>query len=576
MGMVAPPEVAAGIIGKMGNDRSRTDPLHAKLKKAWRRERLSIHCGGLSLVLALAVPLLLSLFVLDRMLDLPREARWGLLALASGVFIWRVSTRWFFRLRRYDGLAWASRVEQAFPGLNSLLVNYVELVRSNPAATGSEELFGVVKTQALEAAKPLDFGKTVDFREPRSLMKWVILALAGFAGMYWFFSDLMKLAAHRYLGANIPYPTATQLVGIPKGQNIAEGADILLAVQAEGQIPAKGFIHVRSEGSESWRKIEIPRNGAAEFAYSMGNMEEGFAFFFEIGDAVSHTQEKPGIVTVVSPPRVVSQELSVTPPNYTGLEPFTTENLASTVPAGSQLAWVVTMSAPVTEARLDGPEKFSQEGIIEGDRTTLRFAFAADTPGMYHLRPKGATLGLETEGLTYRLNLREDLEPRASLVAPGSSVKATANKSLSLTVRASDDYGLSEFAILYRVNGGENQQRISLGVPPSNDSQQDLGHPRSGTWPLQWNIPEDLPNLQGGDFLEVAIEVTEVAADPSKARKAVTRTCGIEILSISDYQAYITSRFDALQTDLAETERQETLIRHALEASLQQTQDSQK
>ena len=153
---------------------------------------------------------------------------------------------------------------------------------------------------------------------------------------------------------------------------------------------------------------------------------------------------------------------------------------------------------------------------------------------------------------------------------------ATANKSLRLTVRASDDYGLREFAIIYRVNGEENQRRISLGAPPSNDSQKDLGAPRSGTWPLQWNIPDDLPNLRGGDFIEVAIEVTEVAGDPSKARKAVTRTCGIEILSLADYQAYVTSRFETLQNDLAETERRETLIRHAIESSIRQSQNSQK
>ena len=89
------------------------------------------------------------------------------------------------------------------PGLNSLLVNYVELVRSSPAATGSKELYRVVKTQALDAAKSLDFQKTVDFRELRSLMNWVLIALVGFSAMLWLFGDSMKLAAQRYLGANL-------------------------------------------------------------------------------------------------------------------------------------------------------------------------------------------------------------------------------------------------------------------------------------------------------------------------------------------------------------------------------------
>ena len=560
---------------RMSDKPSRSDPLHARLSNAWRRERLSIHLSGFAWAITLCLPLLLGLFFLDRIFDLPREARWGLLALAIGVFIWQICKQWFMRLKPYKGLVWAGRVEQAYPELNSLLVNYVQLTQSTPAATGSQELFAVVKSQALDAAKPLDFSRTVDFQEVRSLLKWVTLALVAFSAMVWLFGDSMKLAAQRYLGANIPYPTATQIVDIPADQMVPEGTDLSLAVRAAGQIPPTGFVHIRSQSSESWRKVELNNEKPGDFLYTIQNVEESFEYFFEIGDAVSHSREDPGIVTVVAPPRVVSQELSVKPPKYTGLKPYNLESLASTVPAGSKLTWVCTMSAPVSNARLEGPDKWAEEGVIDEAGTSVQFAFPADQSGIFELESTGVTLGLETQGLTYRLNLREDLEPRATLVAPGSSLKATANKSLQLTVRASDDYGLSEFAILYRVNGEENQQRISLGIPPSNDSQKELALPRSGTWPLTWNIPDDLPNLKGGDFVEVAIEVTEVAADPDLARKAVTRTCGIEILSLSDYQAYITSRFDALQNDLSDTERRETLIRHSIEASINQSQNEQ-
>ncbi len=560
----------------MNTETSKPDPLHARLKKAWRRERLSIHLGGFLRVIALFVPLFIGLFVLDRMLDLPRGARWGLLLLAIGVLSWQLFKRWFCRLRPYDGLIWASRVEQAYPKLNSLLLNYVQLVRPSPAATGSQELFGVVKSQALDAAKPLDFCETVDLSELRSLFKWVVLSLVGFIIMFFFMGDSMTLAAKRYLGSNLAYPTETRLVGIPKSQTIAEGSDFSLAVRAEGQVPLKGFIQLRGSESEPWRKIELSRNQSGDFVHLMNNVESSFEYFLEIGDAVSHRRDEPGVITVVVPPRVVGQELSVTPPKYTGLKPYLVDDLAGTFPSGSRLEWVAEMSAPVTHARLEGPSQKKQDGLVEGQGTSIRFVFFAEVSGVHRFIPRGAALGMETEGLTYRLALREDQEPRVSMLSPGSSIKATANKSLRLTVRASDDYGLAEFAIIYRVNGEENQRRIPLGAPPSNDSQKDLGAPRSGTWPLQWNIPDDLPNLRGGDFIEVAIEVTEVAADPSRARKAVTRACGVEILSLADYQAYVTSRFETLQNDLAETERRETLIRHAIEASIRKSQNSQK
>ena len=82
-----------------------------------------------------------------------------------------------------------------------------------------------------------------------------------------------------------PYPTATRLVSIPQEKTIAEGSDLILTVQAEGQVPVQGFIHLRSQGSESWRKIELLREDPRNFPYSMNNVDESFEYFFEIGDA---------------------------------------------------------------------------------------------------------------------------------------------------------------------------------------------------------------------------------------------------------------------------------------------------
>ena len=435
------------------------------------------------------------------------------------------------------------------------MLNHAQLVRSSPAATGSQELFGVVKAQALDAVSSIDFCKTINYRELRSLVKWAGFALVGFFVLFLFVGDSMTLAAKRYLGANLSYPTATRLVGIRETKLWPKAPIFPCRSGQRDKSLRRGSFTCEPRSPNHGERSSCRANQSGEFLHLMNNLESSFQYFVEIGDAVSHRPEDPCEVTVVAPPKVVGQELSVSPPRYTGLKPFVVDNLAGAFPTGSKLEWVVEMSSPIAEARLEGPSQWKQNGVIEGEGTSVRFAFAADQSGVHRFIPRGAALGLETEGLTYRLALREDLEPRVSMLSPGTGIKATANKSLRLTVRASDDYGLAEFAILYRVNGEEDQRRISLGVPPSNDSQKDLEVPRSGTWPLQWNIQDDLPNLRGGDFIEVAIEVTEVAADPSVARKVVTRTCGIEILSLADYQAYVTSRFETLQNDLAETER---------------------
>ena len=556
----------------MSIDDSGSDQLPVKLKQVWRRQRLSNHIGGIAVAISLMIPLVIGLFLLDRMLDLPRVARWLLLVLGMAVLVWQLRKRWFAGLESYNSLRLAARVEQFFPQLNSLLVSYVQLSQPSPGATGSNELFGVVRTQALQATSSLDFKETVNFAKLKPLLKWAGLTIVLFTIMVMLCGSSLLVAAKRYLGADISYPTATKIVNVAENQVIAEGSYLSLTVDAEGEVPAKGTILVRNEGSEEWRSIEIQRTHAGDFRYEMKHVEESFEYVFEIGDATSHSTSEPGKVTVVAPPRVSAQTLKVSPPAYTGMKPYVLGSLANTVPAHSTLSWVAKLSAPVSEVKLLGPDGWELEGQISEDAETIEFTWTASTAGLYQLHSKGKQMGLTTSGTEYRLRLREDQEPRASLVSPAGNVKATTNKNLKLAVRASDDYGLSEFAILYRLNGSDTQHRVPLGAPPSNDAQQDLQHPRSGTWPLQWKIAADIPQLVSGDVLEVAVEVTEVAADPAGARKVITQTCEVEILSLADYQAHITSRFDALRGEIAETERRELLIKHAIDASKNKNQ----
>ena len=116
------------------------------------------------------------------------------------------------------------------------------------------------------------------------------------------------------------------MISIPQEKTIAEGSDLILTVQAEGQVFAQGFIHLRSQVANPGEKIELLREDPRNFPYSMNNVDESFEYFFEIGDAFLHSMENPE-QKVVSPPRVIHQELTVTPPKYTDYNPHL-ENLA--------------------------------------------------------------------------------------------------------------------------------------------------------------------------------------------------------------------------------------------------------
>ena len=551
----------------MNSELNQIDSLPTKLKGQWKRRRFHTHLKGMLWILFCIPPVWLVLFGLDRILDLPRLGRWSFLLIALVLIGWQFFKRWFSQLEPFNLLKCASQVEKYYPQLGSLLINYVQINSPIPQASGSQELLGLVKGQAVKVSESIDFGKTVDFKDLSNQIKLTVTSVAVLLTCLLIFGDSMSVSVKRYLGFNLPYPTDTILLEVPDDMIVAQGTKFSLSVKAKGQVPENGVLHIRDAGSESWRQISLPRDDKKGFVFSINKTEESFDYYFEVGDAFSHSQREPGLVTVVSPPEIIKQTLQVIPPKYTGLASYEANNLSSTVPLGSKLTWVVSMSLPVSESSLTGPEDLMIPGQIEEKGKSVKFIWVANRAGVYQMVAREKSIGTNFKGQIHKLNLREDIEPRVSLISPVSDIKATSQKKLELLVRASDDYGLSEFAILYRVNGEKNRHRISLGAPPANDSQKDLLYPRSGTWPLLWNLQNDLPNLSEGDLIEIAVEVTEVAANHESARKALSRTCSVEILSVAEYQSYITTRFNDLQSDLAETERRELLIKHAIQAS---------
>ena len=560
---MAAPQITTG----MNSELNQIDSLPTKLKGQWKRRRFHTHLKGMLWILFCIPPVWLVLFGLDRILDLPRLGRWSFLLIALVLIGWQFFKRWFSQLEPFNLLKCASQVEKHFPQLGSLLINYVQINSPIPQASGSQELLGLVKGQAVKVSESIDFGKTVDFKDLSNQIKLTATSVAVLLTCLLIFGDSMSVAVKRYLGFNLTYPTDTILYEVPDDMIVAQGTKLSLSVKAKGQVPENGVLHIRDAGSESWRQISLPRDDKKGFVFSINKTEESFDYYFEVGDAFSHSQREPGLVTVVLPPEIIKQTLQVIPPKYTGLASYEANNLSSTVPLGSKLTWVVSMSLPVSESSLTGPEDLMIPGQIEEKGKSVKFVWVANRAGVYQMVAREKSMGTNFQGQTHKLNLREDIEPRVSLISPVSDIKATSQKKLELLVRASDDYGLSEFAILYRVNGEKNRHRISLGAPPANDSQKDLLYPRSGTWPLLWNLRNDLPNLSEGDLIEIAVEVTEVAVNPESARKALSRTCSVEILSVAEYQSYITGRFNDLQSDLAETERRELLIKQAIQAS---------
>ena len=145
-----------------------------KLRRAWGRERLFVHLRGLGHF----VPWLAGMFFFDLLLDwslvLPGWARVLLLLANLGVVGWLTYHHWLRHLRHFDSTRVSLQVEKLHPGLNSLLVSYVQLRGSSDPAYGSRHLIAAMCGQAEKSVAQLDFRGVVNFKKLR-----LLLAMAG-------------------------------------------------------------------------------------------------------------------------------------------------------------------------------------------------------------------------------------------------------------------------------------------------------------------------------------------------------------------------------------------------------------
>lgn len=199
----------------------------------------------------------------------------------------------------------------------------------------------------------------------------------------------------------------------------------------------------------------------------------------------------PGVVAEA--PRILSTQVRVTPPAYTGLKPSAQEALDLRAPAGSRVAWSISFAPQPASAALvfaDGTRAaLRQDGNRWSASRTL------DRSTLYRIEATGA----ERQRL-HRLEATADAPPVVTTIAPKERLVTAAPGQTTFTsvFEASDDYGLDAMAILkITVAGGEGEQ-ISVGgreapVRGTGDAKR-----------KRWTIPLDLAREglePGGDLI---------------------------------------------------------------------------
>jgi hypothetical protein len=525
-----------------------TGSIEDRLRQAWRQERRFCHLRGAS---RLSI-WICSLIVVDFLIDWGIFFRTGLTANVGfllvmvnvGVLLWVLWREWLRHLRPYNPLLVALDVESESPELSSLLVSYTQIedtLAKQPHV--SADLVEAVRAEAVTRTKKLDFRDIVDFGQLTRLfgVAAVVVVFFGVLSVSW--QDHLKVLFQRLAGAEVGYPTDTQVGTVTGDVTVRVGDSTTIDASAAGVIPEAGEIYTRAADSDDdWKVLPMKRHRVQpSFARELEELTTDVEYYVHLGD----DRSKRYRIHVVAAPIIVEAEVQLTYPAYMGLGSTKTDQLNIEVAQGSTLAFRLRCEPAVKRlvVKTDSETFGSFDASVDESGKVLTFSLKADEAFKYtfHWTERGSGNDFEFDDVQHSVRVTADKIPEVELIRPGASGLATVNKELKINARASDDRGLSQAWLVYLLDGSEElRKRI-----------YDFAGKDREAFAYTWVLKDDIPDLKPGVRISFAIEVADRHPDAQKRlRRSATRH-----LTIVDPERYLAWYREELSAQTDEIKR---------------------
>ncbi|QRN98701.1 DUF4175 family protein [Archangium violaceum] len=226
-------------------------------------------------------------------------------------------------------------------------------------------------------------------------------------------------------------------------------------------------------------------------------------------------------------------ELTYRYPAYTGLAQRTVPGTNGEVsaPAGTEVQLKTRSDREVERAEL----------VVNGEtlpltvvgKRELTGTFVAKKTGNYHFIFYDKGRSPIATGPDIPLNVEADANPQVSLLTPAAELEIDPGQKVTLKYEASDDYGLSGLALVFRTPGAKEETRIPL---PREDSRRARN---TYTWDL------GTLKVQAGDRISYYVEAKDNDA-VAGAKRGVSRTQVLRIYSAAEHLRAALEKAEAL------------------------------
>ncbi len=405
----------------------------------------------------------------------------GVLLLAGGIVAVGAA------LRRRVGRLFAARRIEVLAGIRHNAVLYAAMAPYEPALALAAE---PTVRQAAAALRQTDALHVGERSWPRALLWGVVAIAAGWAALLVLSPKPVLPSILRFLGANLPAPTATriELTRPAHGDVLHAGEPATLEFEIHGRPPREVRLSLANRGSvePTWRSHVLPPEsgvGARDLrrhSLSAFEVNEPIPFRVEAGDGVLE-----GVLPVVPQPRATGVEVELAPPAYTKLPPSRTTARDVHALVGTRARVIVRANTEIDDALLvwRAPDAARTRMFVDDRRPREaegELILTASGELSVEFRDRWGAALRDVPRL--RVVVQPDAAPVVRVTAPANVREATEiplERVDELAAAAADDIGLTALALV--IDDPQNRRRFPLIDAPAGADRTLAGAISSAT-----------------------------------------------------------------------------------------------
>ncbi len=497
------------------NTREGYAELQARISGARRVWKRSLFWTGFAIVLTGVIALLVGEAMVDWLMPLPSAIRLALLIVGAGVIGYLLYKYLVQPLRASLTLRdVALNVERNHPDLEDRLVSAIEFGNRESADPIEAHMLQRLLEDTVERVKGINFKATIDHSQTRKHVGIAALVVVGCVILSLLFPTEIHTSLLRVL---VPWEKTdpiltTRLAVEPGNARILRGKSLPIHVTVTGKSAEKVVLTYGDIGAQQRSTSEVEKNQQQPetiinmlrnpddkrgFAYEIFNIDADM----EYSVVANETTSERYTVEVFEMPKVTEISVAYTYPDYTGLKPVvqtgtgdiravvgTQAAIRLTTNKAIQTASIAisqeTVSHQQSELTVEPYSADSQMVISNGNTLTTPIDVVED--GSYAIQLLCID-GFNNEiPIEYTIKAIPDAVPEVVIKEPGRDVKVTKLDEVEVVAEATDDYGIGELKLMYRIGSDELREFVmepSISSPiVGSGSGADAGHMAEGAY----------------------------------------------------------------------------------------------